>query len=108
MNNLTIYKQGEKISASKLCETFRKYNEGANYAGDKRKPLEALVMLTANSFKVEVEPEDRLYHIKSNNKMFYADTLGYSCFGYAPKWGDRLENELDTGKGVEGIVLLNN
>lgn len=106
MNNLTIYKQGNKITHTELCDTFRKYNEGVNYAGDKREPLKALVLLTADSFRVEVAEEDRLYLIKSNNKMFYSDTLGYSCFGFAPKWGDRLENELDTGKGVEGIVLL--
>lgn len=106
MCNLKIYKSSEKISASELCKKFREYNNGVGYAGDKRKPLEALVMLKQDVYSVPVEEEDRLYHIKSNNKMFYSDTLGYSCFGHSRKYDDRLENELDTGKGVEGIVLL--
>lgn len=106
MEHLTIYKQGEKITAKELCAKFRKYNEGVSYAGDNREPLRALVLLEQSCFKVPVEEKDRLYLIKSDNKMFYSDTLGYSCFGFAPKWDDRLENELDTGKGVEGIVLL--
>ncbi|MCM1323175.1 MAG: hypothetical protein NC218_03230 [Acetobacter sp.] len=106
MNNLTIYTEGEKITAKELCEKFRAYNKGVGYAGDKRKPLEALVMLAQKCFRTELPPEHRLFHIKSNNKMFYSDTLGYSCFGHNEKYDERLENELDTGKGVEGIVVL--